>query len=85
MHLINCENCYGDQVENGKNGFMCFDAKNIENARYVYFSPKNINTIDVTYTAPTGLEYCGECCSTLANNCFAVFQVSGTSHAYYSI
>ena len=37
---------------------MCFDAKNIENARYVYFSPKNINTIDVTYTAPTGLEYC---------------------------
>lgn len=85
MHLINCENCYWDQVENGKNGYMCFDAKNIENARYVYFSPKNINTIDVTYTAPTGLEYCGECCSTLGNNCFATFQVSHANHTMYSI
>jgi len=85
MHLINSENCYGDQIENGKNGFMCFDSKNIENARYTYFSPKNIACMDVTYTAPTGLEYCGECCSTLANNCFATFQVSNASHTYYSI
>jgi len=41
-HTINCENCYGDQIENGKNGYMCFDAKNIEDARYAYFSPKNV-------------------------------------------
>lgn len=84
MHTINCENCYGDQIENGKNGFMCFDAKNIEDSRYVYFSPKNINCIDVTNTAPLGVEYCGECCSTLANNNFATFQFSHGSHVLYS-
>jgi hypothetical protein len=56
-HTINCENCYGDQIENGKNGYMCFDSKNIEDARYTYFSPKNICCIDVTNTAPLGVEY----------------------------
>ncbi len=83
-HTINCENCFGDQIENGKNGFMCFDSKNIENARYAYFSPKNISCLDVTYTAPLWVEYCGECCSTLASNNFAVFQAAHESYAYYS-
>ena len=63
---------------------MCFDAKNIEDSRYAYFSPKNINCIDVTNTAPLGVEYCGECCSTLANNNFATFQFSHGSHVLYS-
>ena len=84
IHTINCENCYGDQIENGKNGFMCFDAKNIEDARYAYFSPKNNTCLDVTYTAPLGVEYCGECCSTLASNNFAVFQAAHESHVFYS-
>lgn len=85
IHTINCENCYGDQIENGKNGFMCFDSKNIEDARYAYFSPKNNTCLDVTYTAPLGVEYCGECCSTLASNNFAVFQSAHESQVFYSM
>ncbi|MBP7823372.1 hypothetical protein KA050_03415 [Candidatus Gracilibacteria bacterium] len=84
MHLINCENCYGDQLENGKHGFMCFDAKNIENARYTYFSPKNINCIDCTYTAPEGIEYCGEVGSTVGvSNAFSTFHYWYGTHGYY--
>ena len=49
-----------------------------------YFSPKNNTCLDVTYTAPLGVEYCGECCSTLASNNFAVFQSSHESQVFYS-
>jgi len=84
MHLINCENCYWDQLENGKNGYMCFDAKNIENARYAYFSPKNINCIDCTYTAPEWIEYCGEIGSTVGvSNAFSTFHYWYWTHGYY--
>ena len=86
MHLINCENCFGDQIDNGKNGYMCFDAKNIENARYTYFSPKNINVIDCAYTAPLGLEYSWECNSSVGgSHCFGTFHFWHGSRVYYSI
>lgn len=85
-HLINCENCYGDNLENGKNGYMCFDSKNIENARYIYFSPKNINVIDCAYTAPLGIEFCGECNSTVgAYHSFWNYHFWHGSRAFYSI
>ena len=84
MHLINCENCYGDNLENGKNGYMCFDAKNIENARHVYFSPKNIECIDCTYTAPEWIEYCGEVGSTVwVSHAFSTFHYWYGSNGYY--
>jgi hypothetical protein len=83
-HLINCENCYGDNLENGKNGYMCFDSKNIENARHVYFSPKNIGCIDCTYTAPEWIEYCGEVWSTVwVTNAFSTFHYWYGSNGYY--
>lgn len=86
MHLINCENCFWDQIDNGKNGYMCFDAKNIDNARYAYFSPKNIHVIDCAYTAPLGLEFCGECNSSVwVSYSFGTFHFWHGSHNLYSI
>lgn len=86
MHLINCENCSGDQLENGKDGYMCFDAKNIENARYVYFSPKNINALDCVYTAPFGIEYSAECNSVIdVSHSLSNFHIWHGSRIYYSI
>jgi len=34
LHQENCENCIGDFLEDSKNCFSCFVAKDIENCRY---------------------------------------------------
>ncbi len=86
MHLINCEDCYGDQIDNGKDGYMCFDSKNIEHARYVYFSPRNMNVIDCAYTAPLGLEFCGESNSSVGvSYSFGTFHFWHGTHNFYSM
>ncbi len=62
---INCEWCVGDQIENGKNSFFCFDSQKLENSKYIYSTPKGIECMDAVYTAPGGIEYCYEVGSTV--------------------
>lgn len=36
MHLLNCENTFGDYVQNTKNCYMCFNAEHVHDGGYLY-------------------------------------------------
>ncbi len=84
-HLFGSENCTGDLVVNSKNCFSCFDATNCEDSKYINFGPKNIRSYDCIFSAPDGLRFCYEMCSTSGmETSMAVYLGWNGGSTYYS-
>lgn len=85
-HIYASENCSGDGVFNSKNCHFAFDAKECENCKFIYSTPKSTNTYDSTYNAPEGNEFCYNICSTVGlNQSMFTFYVWYGNDIYYSI
>lgn len=85
-HIYGSENCSGDNVYNCKNCDFAFDAKNCEDCKYIYFSPKTVETQDCVFCAPDGVQFCYNVCSLVGlQNALAVFYVWYGSNIYYSM
>lgn len=84
-HTYNCEDCSGDALFNCKNCQNCFDCKNCEDCKYLYNSPKSIRAYDGVYSAPDGLQYCYNTCSTVGSRLMTTYFVWYCDSVYYSM
>ncbi len=53
IHLVSCENCSGDFVDNSKNCFHCFYTKDSEDCAYCNFTSNLKDSIDSDFTDST--------------------------------
>lgn len=79
------ENCTGNNISHSKNCQWCFDIQDCEDCKYLYWSPKGLNSYDCCFNSPGGVELCYEACSTLGQRCMGTFMCWDSSSTYYSI
>ena len=85
-HIYNCENCSGEQIWDSKDCHFGFDVSNGEACKYLQFSPNSSYSQDCTFNAPSGLNYCYQCCSAIGSErCMATFLISNCSDSFYSM
>lgn len=82
-HIYASENCSGDALYNCKNCDSCFDLKGSEDCKFLHNSPKSIWSQDGVYTAPDGLQFCYNVCSTVGSNLIATYFVWYCDRVYY--
>ena len=79
------ENCTWDAILSSKNCSHCFDIIDVEDSKYVYFTPHGRDSYDCTYTSPTWVEYCYEVCSSMWNNFYTTFRCWEWYKNFYSV
>lgn len=84
-HIYASENCSGDAIFNSKNCHYAYDVKNSEDCKYLHNSPKSVGTYDGVYSAPDGMQFCYNNCSTVGSNMIATFFVWNCDGVYYSM
>lgn len=84
-HIHGSEDCTGDMIFGSKDCHYCFDITDCEDCTYTSYTPKGKSSIDCTYTAPDGVEWCYDVCSTVgAHMCMATFLCWYGDNMYYS-
>lgn len=84
-HIYASEDSTGDALYNCKNCLQCFHLKESEDCKYLYNSPKSIATHDGVYTAPHGVQYSYNVCSTTGTNLISTYFVWNCDNVYYSM
>lgn len=84
-HIYASEDSSGDAIFNCKNCQYSFDVKSCEDCKYLYNSPKSVWTHDAVYTAPDGVQFCYNVCSTVGSNLITTFFVWYCDRVYYSM
>jgi len=80
-----CENSSGDMLFNSRDCHATFDSSGCEDCAYVWNTPKGVSSRDCTYTAPDGVRFCYNACSTVgADNSMATFLCWYGGSNYYS-
>ncbi|MBI4235450.1 hypothetical protein HY604_04065 [Candidatus Peregrinibacteria bacterium] len=86
LHTIGNENsyysCYTLYL---KNCYLLFGASYNEDCKFLHNSPKSVCSYDGVYTAPDGLQFCYNACSTVGSNLIATYFVWYCDRAYYSM
>ena len=73
-------------IFNSSNCKHCFDITDCEHCTHTTFTPKGLWCRDATYSAPDGVEYCYETCSTVGTSqSMATFLSWYNDSAYYSM
>ncbi len=82
----NCENSFGDDMQNSKNLYYCFSTKNAEDCRYIYGSGTNMkDCIDCAYIGYDLCESIYECIGNSGNNsCICLNACWHNNNIYYS-
>ncbi len=84
-YLFACEDSSGDMLFNSRNCRSTFDSSGCEDCAYVWNTPKGVSSHDCTYTAPDGVRWCYNACSTVgADNSMATFLCWYGANNYYS-
>ncbi len=84
-YIFGSEDCTGDMVFGSKNCKSCFDVSGCEDCAHITNTPKGFRSQDVNYTAPDGVRFCYDACSTVGGErCMATFLQWYGSDAYYS-
>lgn len=78
------EQCSGDMIFNSKNCSWCFDVSDCEECTHVSFTTKGRNSLDATFTAPDGVEWCYDVGSTVGvrNGLFTFLAWYGSNLLY---
>ena len=84
-HIYASEDCTGDAIFNSKNCHFAYDVKGSEDCKYIHNSPKSVGTYDSVYSAPDGLQFCYNVCSTVGSNLITTFFVWYCDGVYYSM
>jgi len=86
LHMYGSEDCVGDTVFRSARCYHAFDIDDCEDCRYLHFTPKGRYSMDCTYNAPDGVEYCYETCSTVGSkDCLFTFLSWHNSELLYCI
>ena len=65
---LSSSNVYWNNIIESQNSTFCFDIRDSEKSKYLGFTPHARSSQDCTYTAPRGVEYCYDVCSTVGVN-----------------
>ncbi|MFA6305497.1 MAG: hypothetical protein WC651_02080 [Candidatus Gracilibacteria bacterium] len=84
-HIYASENCSGDAIFNSKNCHFAYDVKDCEDCRFLYNSPKGVGTMDAVFSAPDGVQFCYNVCSTVGTNLMVTFFVWYSDNVRYSM
>lgn len=84
-HIYASEDCVGDMISNSTRCEFCFDIANCEDCAFISWSPNSKASRDATFTAPEGVQFCYEVCSTVASRCIATFLCWACDSAFYSM
>lgn len=83
MHMLNCENVFGDYIKNSRNCYMCFHVEGAQDCAYMY--DEIVNTKDCFDC--THIQDCELCYNTMsASECYNVdcsWWTTGSSDCMY--
>ena len=84
-YVFGSEDCTGDMVFGSKNCKSCFDCSGCEDCVHVTNTPKGFQSRDANYTAPDGIRFCYNVCSTVGSErSMGTFLLWYGDDAYYS-
>ncbi|TSD00765.1 MAG: Uncharacterized protein Greene101449_28 [Candidatus Peregrinibacteria bacterium Greene1014_49] len=83
-YVFASEDSSGDMVFNSKHCRSCYDVSGCEDCMYVTNTPKGFSSRDANYTAPHGVRFCYNVCSTVGSErSMGTFLLWYGNDAYY--